>query len=121
MKYIMVLLLLTATLVHGQAIYFGTTIGGPSQDIGRSAIQTFDGKYVATGPTSSYGAGSSDIWLVKTDLNGWPRWLHTYGGAGVDWGNYVRETKADSGLIICGYTDSYGNGGYDFYLVKTDS
>ncbi|HXC03435.1 MAG TPA: hypothetical protein VNZ86_01710 [Bacteroidia bacterium] len=120
-QILLFLFLASSASLPGQSVYFGNTFGGPSQDIGRSAIQTADGQYVATGPTSSYGAGSSDVWLVKTDLNGVPRWTHTYGGTGVDWANFVRETKSDSGLVICGYTDSYGNGGYDVYLIKTDS
>jgi hypothetical protein len=118
---LLLLLLFLSGFLSAQPVHFLNTFGGASQDIAQSAIQTFDKQYVCVGATSSYGAGSSDIWIVKTWSNGFPRWNHCIGGTGVDWGYSVKETPADSGLIIAGYTDSYGAGGYDCYLIKTDS
>jgi hypothetical protein len=39
--------------------------GGNNNDVASSMIQTTDGGYVLAGQTSSYGAGSLDMWLVK--------------------------------------------------------
>jgi hypothetical protein len=114
-------ILFISGLLSAQSHFFQTTIGGPSVDIGRSAVETYDKELAAFGSTSSYGAGSSDMWLVKIWPDGWPKWAHTYGGTGVEQGYSMKETKVDSGFILAGYTDSYGAGGYDFYLVKTDS
>jgi len=47
-------------------------------------------------------------------------WNETYGGSSTDYGRSMAQTS-DGGYIIAGYTDSYGTGGDDFYLVKTDS
>ncbi|MBN1149947.1 hypothetical protein JXA84_01870 [candidate division WOR-3 bacterium] len=32
----------------------------------------------------------------------------------------VRQTQ-DGGYVLCGWTDSYGSGNRDFYMIKTDS
>jgi len=47
-------------------------------------------------------------------------WTKTYGGVGNDAANCVRQTPKDNGYIIVGYTGSFGAGGADIYLIKTD-
>lgn len=96
------------------------TYGGVDGDGSEFVQQTFDGGYILTGNTYSYGAGSSDILLVKTDSNGEQTWLRTYGGSDLDFGFNVQQTT-DSCFIIVGQTMSYGEGGADIWLIKTDS
>ncbi len=101
------------------AVIWERTIGGSSDDRGYSVQQASDGGYIVAGKTNSYGAGSSDVYLIKTDSNGTVLWEETYGGTGYDIGYSVQQTS-DGGYIITGSSYSYGAGGYDVYLIKTD-
>ena len=58
--------------------------------------------------------------MVKLDSFGNITWTRSYGGPEDDSAFSVVETK-DTGLALAGKTRSYGAGGADFWLVKTDS
>jgi hypothetical protein len=93
--------------------------GGSDVDRGLSVQQTSDGGYVLTGYTASSGSGLDDMLLIKTDSNGNLQWQKTFGGSGRDYGNFVKQTF-DNGYIITGYTLSFGAGGDDLWIVRTD-
>lgn len=101
-------------------ILFNKNFGGSDADRGLSVQQTADGGYILTGYTASSGAGLDDVFLVKTDAAGNQTWAKTFGGTGRDYGNAVKQT-ADGGYLIAGYTLSYGAGGDDVWIVKTDT
>ncbi len=42
-------------------------LGGTKFDLGRYVQQTDGGGYIVVGETASFGAGSSDVWLVKVE------------------------------------------------------
>lgn len=102
-------------------IRFSIILGsGNESDNGESVQLTSDGGYVVAGQTRSFGNGLQDFWLIKIDSLGTEEWNQTFGGNYTDWGISVIEAL-DGGFVICGYTQSYGSGQEDVWLVKTDS
>jgi hypothetical protein len=105
---------------------FGETITG--NNYGHSVRQTFDGSYNPTGyiiaGSTTFGAGASDIYLVKTDPNGVIEWSKTFGNGNVENGESVWQTFDGShnptGYIIVGRQWlTTGTIYSDVYLIKT--
>jgi len=101
-------------------LQWSRTYGGTNNNYAHSVVQTSDGGYALAGYADSYIADDPSFWLVKTDSAGNQQWNQTYGGAKYDYAYSVVQTL-DGGYALAGLTDSYGAGGYDFWLVKTDS
>ncbi|MFQ6126074.1 MAG: hypothetical protein ACE5R6_15920 [Candidatus Heimdallarchaeota archaeon] len=97
------------------------TYGGPEIDVIRSFIMTSDGGFAFFGYTSSFGAGGWDSWLVKTDAKGNMEWQQTYGNSKDDAAWAGIQTVGDGGYVLIGYTQSYGMGSRDFWMIKTDA
>ena len=93
--------------------------GGTGGDSSFSAVQTSDGGYALAGSTNSFDV-SYDFYLIKTDSVGNVEWSKTYGGTNDEWAYSVVQTN-DGGYALAGLTCSYGAGGDDTWLVKTDS
>ena len=73
------------------------------------------------GSTESFGAGESDVYLIRTDAQGDTLWTRTYGGSGFDRGFSVQQTS-DDGFVVAGVTTSFGAGeSDDVYLIRTDA
>ena len=94
------------------------TYGGAGTEYGHDCLALDDG-YLIVGYTTSFGAGSKDVYLIKISLQGEVVWSRTYGGASWDTGNAVTKT-ADGGFVICGFTHSEGAGEEDVFVIKTD-
>ena len=113
-------LLATSTLAQRSAIWWSQAVGGAAYDYGRSVRQTPDGGFIVAGETASFGLGGYDAFLVRLDADGDTLWTRTYGGTGNDYAQDVIPTQ-DGGFAFVGRSTSFGAGGYDVYLVKTDS
>jgi hypothetical protein len=66
-------------------------------DVGYSVVQASDGGYAIAGVTYSYGAGNTDVFLAKTDVESGLAWTDStantiilYRGATDIYWNYVR-------------------------------
>jgi hypothetical protein len=94
------------------------TYGGTSRDDGYLVQQTADSGYIIVGLTESYGAGSADIYLVKTDASGDTLWTRAYGGPRFDEGYAVQQTP-DGGYVVAGAV-CLASDTEDVYLMRTD-
>ncbi|MCW4016935.1 MAG: hypothetical protein NWF06_11235, partial [Candidatus Bathyarchaeota archaeon] len=97
------------------------TYGGALIENIYDLIETSDDGFALVGYTSSFGAGDSDFWLIKTDASGNEQWNKTYGGFDTERSYAIIETTVTPGFAIVGYTESYGAGDDDVWLVRTDA
>jgi hypothetical protein len=109
---------LVRTDAHGELVW-SKTYGGVGWDNGWSVHELEDG-FILAGFTSSFGAGSWDFYLIKTDPDGDTLWTRTYGGAASD-RCWALVPTSDGGFILAGETTSFGAGQEDFYVVRVDS
>jgi hypothetical protein len=92
--------------------------GGAGNDSAYSIRQTSDGGYVAAGWTSSFGT-DGDAWVLKLDAGGNLTYQKTYGGDALEGATSIEQTS-DWGFIVGGWTNSFGAGGADFWILKLD-
>jgi predicted secreted protein len=78
------------------------TYGGNKVDDGLSLVLTNDENYLVVGYTKSYGAGGSDIWLLKIDSAGDLKQNITIGGKYSNEAGYSIKTTNDGGYVIAG-------------------
>jgi hypothetical protein len=95
------------------------TYGGTDIEVANEVIATSDGGYAIVGYNGTEGADSIDFWLVKIDEFGNMEWNQTYKGTRFDMASSLVEAP-DGGYAIVGYTNSFGAGLTDCWLVKTD-
>ncbi len=93
------------------------TFGGDSDEAALSITGTDDGGYVFAGGTRSYGAGETDVYLMKIDSDGDCVWSRTIGGKNYEYAYSVRNTR-DHGFIVAGYKSADERS--DMYVIKTD-
>jgi hypothetical protein len=110
--------LLVKTDANGNVLW-ARTYGGTSDDEARSVQQTSDGGFIVAGRTYSFGAGSGDALLIKTDASGNVSWARTFGGSG-NLEEFFFAREVSGGFIAVGQARSFGAGLEDFFVVRTD-
>lgn len=83
------------------------------------AIRTNDNGFLIMGQSVVPPSVSADMYVVKTDSAGNLEWEQYYGGSNFE-GAYSAVQTPDTGYLILGWTQSFGNRQEDFYLIKTD-
>jgi hypothetical protein len=114
-----IIYLLSFPVLFAQDLEWIGMYGEESIEITYSIQQTSDEGYVMAGETWSNTAGWNDFLIVKTDADGDTLWSKKYGGSDVDRAQSINQT-ADGGYYIGGYTESFGAGYSDFWLLRTD-
>ncbi|MFC2111296.1 T9SS type A sorting domain-containing protein [Bacteroidota bacterium] len=92
--------------------------GGTNWDFGYSVVQCPDSGFMVSGETFSYGNGNNDVFILKTDADGTKLWHKAYGGQNEDVAKSISPYK--NGFVISGYTNSFGNGQYDCYILNIE-
>ena len=112
---------ISANAIYG-AQYWAKTYGRSSWGNRANSIrQTADGGYIVAGSIYSYsfGTDNKDALVLKLNSYGTVSWQKTYGGSEDD-GAYFIEQTLDKGFIVAGFTQSFGAGGTDFWVLKLD-
>lgn len=96
------------------------TYGGSGNELARMIRQTPDGGYIVAGHTEPIDSGDMDSWVLKLDGTGAIEWQKSYGGSGADDDTWCIQPTVDHGYIMAGFTESFGAGWKDFWVLKLD-
>lgn len=121
--FLLVFALFPVTNVLAQApdtLWLRSYAGWPKTSEGWQVIETQDAGLALVGTIHQSGNDYSDVIVIKTNANGDTLWTRIYGDTLDDEGRSIKETS-DQGFIIAGFTNSFGEGDTDIYLIKTDS
>ncbi len=96
------------------------TWGGTGDEVAKALFLDSAGNLYLAGATSSFGAGDSDVVLLKYDSNGNILWQRTWGGSGSEGADALIIDSLDN-IYVAGMTRSFGTGEPDVALLKYDS
>ena len=101
---------------------WNTLYGGKHDEWPYGIEQTYDGGYIVTGITFSYGPVQGAVWLLKTDEYGNEEWNKSYYKSGLDYGMDVLQTDDDNdGIFDDGYLVlGFAREDQHIWLIKTD-
>jgi hypothetical protein len=112
--------LLVVKLDSSGNLIWAKTLGGQNDERWGRAVETSDKGIAIVGWTNSVGAYDQNLLLTKVDSSGNHLWTRILGGSDEDRGYAVTEAS-DGGLVVTGYTLSYGAGNEDLLLTKFDA
>lgn len=93
--------------------------GGTGNEVAKSIIELPDSGYVFAGLTNSFGAGGYDAYIGRVNKRGKVIWQTTFGGLSWDFANDL-VLGSDGKIYVVGYTESFGSGKRDGFIVKYD-
>lgn len=106
--------------LSSEAQNFYRSYGNSDDEVAKGAVETKDSSFFIFGTSSSFLNGTSNFYLLKIDSTGIFNWSKTFGGTGIEQGNAI-ALKPNGHYLLTGYSNSYGNGGYDVLNIEIDS
>jgi hypothetical protein len=103
-----------------EAQNFYRSYGNTDDEVAKGAVETKDSSFFIFGTSSSFVNGTSNFYLMKIDSTGFFDWSKSFGGNGIEQGNAI-AMKPNGHYLLTGYSNSYGNGGYDILNIEIDS
>ena len=104
---------------YGNIVWQKAYVGSKS-DVAYAITKVKDYGFIMTGWTNSFSHIGNDIFLIEVDENGNTIWQKIYVEGKNDIGFTITKTKEDDSFVVAGWTDSFGNGGIDLYIIKVD-
>jgi len=101
------------------SVVWQNTYGNLYEQQAESIRQTSDHGYIVAGSGFGFVGTGNAAWVFKLDQNGAIQWQKAYGGNNNSYANSV-ELTSDGGYIVAGYTDSFGAGSNDGWVLKLD-
>ncbi|MEM0226006.1 MAG: hypothetical protein QXF46_03960 [Thermofilaceae archaeon] len=101
---------------EGSLLWENTLVASGHQEAESLVVST--GKIYVAGSTSPYiSGGNVDGLVVVIDESSGLVETRVWGGEGND---FFKSIELDGAMYVCGFTDSYGKGGFDGVLLKLD-
>jgi predicted secreted protein len=102
------------------AVQLQESIGGDGNEGSFGAQETPDGGYILAGPSSSFGGAGFHAWIVKVSSSGAIEFQKSIGGSSDDDELGSIHHLPGGGYMTSGYTNSFGAGADDLWLLKLD-
>lgn len=107
------------SLDHSGNVIWQQRYNGGVAEVADLVVQTLDGGYAIAGWSTSSGAGSRDLWLLKVSGTGTIQWQKTYGGADQEEATGLIQT-ADGGYAVSAFTNTFAASGHAAWLLRLD-
>jgi Secretion system C-terminal sorting domain len=104
----------------GNVIWEKTYGGEEGADDGEYVLETGDKGFLITGETGSYGIGTpffTNIYFIRTDVNGDSLWTRYYGNIWYDYPRSILKTN-DNSYIVSGWYATNGTEVSDISVLK---
>ncbi|MBL0315745.1 MAG: T9SS type A sorting domain-containing protein [Flavobacteriales bacterium] len=97
-------------------VAWAKSYGGSDFDTALSTVAMGDQGFISLGQSYSYGVGS-DLYLIRTTIDGDISWAKVFGGDGYEFGEGLLAVS--DGFILTGGEESFGSN-REVYIVKSD-